>query len=161
FGFYPRQTQAWILIGPSFQANLDRMPVGIFARLKPGASLPQVQAELRGLYRALHPGGEERDFEPVVYDLHGEFTFLAGRNLKTTLILVFAAVLLVLLIACLNVANLLLARISERQREFAVRAALGSGESRLVRQVLTEGLLLSGLGTALGIALAVGIVRYF
>lgn len=161
FGFYPTQTQAWVLLGPEFQQDQSRMLVGIFARLKPGVTLAQAQTELRSLYRAIHPTGETRDFEPVVYELHGEFTFLAGRTLRITLVLVFAAVLFVLLIACLNVANLLLARLSERRREFAVRAALGSGQSRLVRQVLTEGLLLSGFGAALGVAFAWSAVRYF
>ena len=161
FGFYPGPTQAWILLGPAFQADIDHLLVGIFARLKPGVTLAQVEAELRGLYRGIHPNGESRDFQPIVYGLHGEFTFLASRTLRITLLLVFAAVLLVLLIACLNVANLLLARVSERTRELAVRAALGSGQSRLVRQVLTEGLLLSGLGTALGVAIAAGAVDYF
>jgi putative ABC transport system permease protein len=161
FSFYPTQTQAWVLLGPDYQPDQDKMLVGIFARLKPGVTLAQAQAEVRSLFRAIHHSAETRDFEPVVYDLHGEFTFLAGRTLRTTLVLLFASVLLVLLIACLNVANLLLATLSERRREFAVRAALGSGQGRLVRQVLTEGLLLSGLGAALGIAFAYAAVRYF
>lgn len=135
--------------------------MGIFARLKPGVTLAQVQAELRGLYRAIHADQETRDFEPVVYDLHGEFTFLAGRTLRVTLLLLFGAVLLVLLIACVNVANLLLARLADRRRELAVRAALGSGQGRLVRQVLTEGLILSGCGAVLGVAFAWAAVRYF
>jgi len=161
FSFYPAQTQAWILLGPDFQPDQDKMLAGIFVRLKPGVTLAQAQAELRGLFRAIHPDRETSDLEPVVLDLHGEFTFLAGRTLRTTLIIVFAAVLLELLIACLNVANLLLARLSERLRELAVRAALVSGRSRLLRQLLTEGLLLSSLGSALGIAIAYASVRYF
>jgi putative ABC transport system permease protein len=161
FAFYPRQTQAWVLLGPDFQKDQGRMFVGIFARLKPGVTLAQAETELRSLFRAVHSDSRTRDFQPVVYDLHGEFTFLAGRTLRTTLILVFAAVLLVLLIACLNVANLLLARLSERRRELAVRAALGSGQGRLIRQVLAEGLILSCVGTLLGIAMAWAAVRYF
>jgi len=86
FGFYPTQTQAWILLGPNFEARQDQMLVGIFARLKPGVTLARAETELRSLYRAIHPEGETRDFEPVVYDLHGEFTFLAGRTLRTTLV---------------------------------------------------------------------------
>ena len=161
FSFYPAQTQAWVLLGPDYQADQGKLLVGIFARLKPGVTLAQAEAELRSLYRALHPDIATRDFEPVVYDLHGEFTFLAGRTLHTTLILVFSAVLLVLLIACLNVANLLLGRLSERRRELAVRAALGSARSRLIRQVLTEGLLLSGCGAVLGVAIAYAALEYF
>ncbi len=161
FAFYPRQTQAWMLLGPDYQPNQARMPVGIFARLKPGVSVAQAQSELRSLYRAIHTGPAARDFEPVVYGLQGEFTFLAGRTLRTTLVVVFLSVLLVLLIACLNVANLLLARVSERQRELAVRAALGSGAGRLVRQLLTEGLTLSAFGAAGGLAIAYAGIRYF
>jgi putative ABC transport system permease protein len=161
FSFYPRQAQAWVLLGPDYQPGQDHMLVGIFARLKPGVTLAQAQTELRSLYRAIHPDRQSQDFQPVVYDLHGEFTFLAGRTLRTTLILVFGAVLLLLLIACLNVANLLLAGLSDRRRELAVRAALGSGRGRLIRQVLAEGLMLSICGAALGIAFAAAAMRYF
>jgi putative ABC transport system permease protein len=161
FSFYPTQTQMWVLLGPGYQPKQDQMLVGIFARLKPGITLSQAQSELRILFRTIHTEGEARDFEPVVFDLRGEFTFLAGRTLRATLILAFGAVLLVLLISCLNVANLLLAQLSERRRELAVRAALGSGRSRLIRQVLTEGLLLSIFGTILGVAIAYAALSYF
>ena len=161
FSFYPPVTDAWMLIGPGLQADRDAMLVGIFARLKPGVTAAQAQSELRRLYRPIHPAGETRDFEPVVYDLHGEFTFLAGRTLRTTLMVLFGAVLLVLAIACMNVASLLLARLSERRRELAVRAALGSGQGRLMRQVLIESLVLSGFGSAVGVAIAWAGVRYF
>lgn len=161
FSFYPPETNLWVLLGPDFQPPREKMTVGIFARLKPGVTREQAQAEIVALSRAAHPSGFWHDFEPRVYDLHGEFTFLASRTLRLTLIVAFCAVLLVLAIAALNVANLLLARLAERQRELAVRAALGSGRARLVRQVLTESLLLALIGTLGGIAIAIGAVRYF
>jgi putative ABC transport system permease protein len=161
FGFFPRAADAWLLLGPSFVPQRERLDVGIFARLKPGVTREQAQAEVAELHREANPTGFAREIEPTVYDLHGEFTFLASRTLRTTLMVVFAAVSLVLFIACLNVANLLLARLADRQRELAVRAALGSGQGRLARQVLTEALLLSLLGTVLGLGLAYAAIRYF
>ncbi|MBI2687296.1 MAG: ABC transporter permease [Acidobacteria bacterium] len=161
FGFYPRQTQAWILLGPNFTPGQNDMLVGIFGRLRPGVTTAQAEAELIGIYRALHKEIETRDFQPIVRDLHSEFTTLAGPNLRSTLLLVFASVLLVLLIACLNVANLLLARLSGRQRELAVRATLGASQFRLGAQVLGEGFLLAAWGTALGIGLAAAAIRIF
>jgi putative ABC transport system permease protein len=161
FSFYPGAAQLWTLLGPDFEPPRAQATAGIFARLKPGITRAQAQAEIAALHRAAHPSGFWHDFEPAVYDLHGEFTFLASRTLRITLIVTFAAVLLVLLIAALNVASLLVARLAERQRELAVRAALGSGHGRLVRQVLTESLLLSAIGAAGGIGLACAALRYF
>jgi predicted permease len=161
FHFYPPVAQLWILLGPDFEPKREQSTVGVFARLKPGVTREQAQAEITALHRAIHKDAFWRNFEPAVYDLHGEFTFLASRTLRVTLWVLFASVLLVLLIACLNVASLLLARLSERRRELTVRAALGSGQARLARQVLTESLLLSISGTSAGVLFAYGVIRYF
>jgi putative ABC transport system permease protein len=155
FAFYPPATNLWRLSGtrPTI--------VGIFGRLKPGVTRQQAQAELESIHRGIHAADEQRDFSPGVYDMQGEFTFLAGRNLRTTLWILLGAVALVLMIACVNVANLLLGRALLRGREFAIRAALGGGRARLFRQLITECLLLAALGGALGILVAAGAIVYF
>ena len=167
FDFYPRQTDLWTLITP--QTDYEKHPiesvVGVFGRLKPGVSLATAQSELATLHRRViaeaPPGHWIAQFTPVVNHLQEEFTWLSGRNLRSALVVLLGAVLLVLLIACVNVASLLLGRASERQKELAVRAALGSSRSRLVRQLLTESILLSALGAILGAFLAIAAVRYF
>ena len=162
FTFYPAVAQAWILLVPDFSPPPEKIPLGIFARLRPGVTIAQAQAEVSALHAALNRGdGQERDMAPLVADLHGEFTFLAESRLRATLWILLAAVGFVLLIVCLNVANLLLGQAFGRQREFAVRAALGSGRARLARQLLTEGLLLATSGGAGGIAVAFAAIRYF
>jgi predicted permease len=160
FAFYPAATQLWTLITPD-RPDLDKLLVVIFGRLKPGISPAQAQAELSAIHAAAHVGDVQRDFGPAVNYLREELTWLAGRNLRATLWILLGAVALVLLIACVNVANLLLGRLLARGRELAVRAALGGGRLRLFRQLLIEGLLLAILGGAGGVWMAFGAIRYF
>jgi putative ABC transport system permease protein len=168
FEFYPRQAQLWTLITP--QSAFERGPweesIGVFGRLKPDVSAASAQAELRVLHQQIVRDAplESKSwgqFEPMVSELQSEFTWLAGRNLRTGLVVLFGAVVCVLLIACVNVASLQLARASQRERELAVRAALGSGRSRLIRQMMTETMTLALLGAALGTAIAIAVVSWF
>jgi predicted permease len=164
FSFYPDATSMWRLETPTGEIarNPERRGIGTFARLKPGITIAVAQEELRRLHRQFNEHNRHgAETEPAVYPLQDEFTWLTGRNLRLTLLVLFCAVNFVLLIACVNVANLLLGSFIARQREFAIRAALGSGRSRLLRQLLTESLLLSGSAAVLGTALAAGAIRYF
>jgi putative ABC transport system permease protein len=167
FSFYPLQTDAWLLITPASEYGKrpwDTM-TGVFGRLKPGTSRAAAQAELDAIEKRILP--ESPDMQamgvamPDVLDLQSNFTWLTGRNLRTALWALLGAVALVLLMACVNVANLQLGRSLERSREMAVRAALGSGRRRLVRQMLTESFLLSLCGTIAGIGLALALLKWF
>jgi predicted lysophospholipase L1 biosynthesis ABC-type transport system permease subunit len=161
FEFYTRGTELWALFNPDdLWARDVRYGFG-FARLKPNATVAQAQAELAALHKHIALTDPHRDFTPVVNNLQDDFMFMAASNLRTTLKLLLLAVVLVLLIACLNVANLLVARSAARAGEFAIRAALGCGRARFVRQLLIEGMLLAAMGGAAGVAIAIALVRYF
>jgi predicted permease len=128
-------------------------PFGVIARLKPGAGISQSQAELATLANqaALEFPATNQNFGVIVNRIEDS----SAAKMRRALLLLFAAVGLVLLIASANVVNLLLSRSATRQKEIALRAAMGASQSRLVRQLLTESLLLSFVGGALGLFLAV------
>jgi putative ABC transport system permease protein len=128
------------------QGNLNLALIG---RLKSGVSPDQAQTELRTLQQNLPLGKVE--YTVNVVPLHQQ---MVGKIRKLLLVLL-ATVALVLLIACANIANLLLARATSREKEIAIRSALGAGRLRLIRQLLTEALVLSLAGGALGFLLAV------
>jgi putative ABC transport system permease protein len=127
--------------------------LNVFGRLKPGATVAQADQDLRAIAVNLakqYPNTNTRHDSARV---ETEIAALIGDT-QTALLVVLGAVALVLLIACGNIANLLLARMRERQREIAVRSALGAGRKRIVRQLLAESLVLSAVGGLAGCGLA-------
>ncbi len=133
----------------------DMRMMDVFARLKPGVTLEQARADMAGIAGHLaveYPKSfpENLGFTADASPLQQELTHSA----RPTLLILLAAAVFVLLIACANVANLTLARMARRERELSVRTALGAGRSRLLRQLLTESAMLAFAGGGLGLLLA-------
>jgi putative ABC transport system permease protein len=154
FESIPGRAQIWTPIALTTEALSRRGPGGhvALARLKTGVPLGQARAEMTAIAERLAQAypASNKGIGAAVYPLHEEVT---GRS-RQTLWTLLAAVGFVLLIACANVASLLLARGVERSREIAVRAAIGAGHWRIVRQLLIETALLALLGGACGFLLA-------
>jgi len=136
----------WTFSGAELAARHDRGG-SIYARLRSGVTVARAQSELDAFAHGIATQfpDTEKDWHPRI----GPTKLGSNDQYRTGLLTLLAAVGFVLLIACLNVANLLLARAAARKREIAVRIALGAGRARIIRQLLTESLLLAALGAAL------------
>ena len=134
--------------------------LALIGRLKPGVSLAQAQAEADLLAPRLHFNLKyPKSSGFYTARLTGLKEYVSGK-LRRSLIVLWCAVGLILLIVCVNLSNLLLARSAARSKEFAMRGALGAGRGRLIRQLLTESLVLSGIGSMLGLGLAFLVTSY-
>ncbi len=154
---WPEQAELWAPLGfapkpPDWTMRRDNHVFSAIARLREGVSLAHAQAVLS--VRAERIAREEKNRAGTGWKLHPLRRYIVGRQLETVLVLLFAAVTLVLAIACANVANLLLARGASRGSEIAVRMAIGARPGRLIRQFLTESALLAAAGSVVGLAVA-------
>src|SRR5262245_17431942 len=142
---------------PRFVGAREGRMMKLFGRLKPGVSSEQAQADLAGIARQLkreYPEAypAERGYEVISTKLKDDVT----RRARPMLWLLMGAATFVFLIACANVANLMMSRLVRRERELLLRSALGASSSRLFRQLVTENLIVAGLAAGLGVLLASG-----
>ena len=146
----PASFPAWM------RTNFSWHNAQVVARLKPGVTLERAKESMAALSLQMTEKDSRGPHRAIVTPLREELT---GKT-QTALVVLLCASAALLLIACVNLANLLMSRATARGREVAVRAALGAGRGRLVAQFLTESLVLAGLGAAAGLALAVPAMRF-
>src|ERR1044072_8724445 len=155
---YPDDSEAWTAF-PLNDPNQrrDNRFLNVVTRLKPGVSLAQAQTEMDTISQRLaqNYGETNSGWAAQLVELRESLV----EDFRTALLILLGAVAFVLLIACANVANLMLARAVYRQKEIAVRTALGASRRRVVRQLLTESMLLSVVSGVIGFALSLGLIR--
>ena len=158
---FPSGTDLWTPLtpAPEFEKR-DNRALQVFAMLKPGVDAARAEAEMNAIARrlALQYPATNKDLHVVVESFHQHYN---GGNIRMVFLLMLAAVGFVLLIACANVANMMLSRSISRQREISIRAALGASRWHVVRQILIESVLLSVLGGLLGLGFAAAGVHWF
>jgi len=158
---FPNNEDLWTPLSPTAELeNRSQRALSLFGILKRGTTIGQARAELDGIAHRLvaqYPDAN-KDLGILVETFHERYN---GGPIQRIFLLMLAAVAFVLLIACANIANMMLSRALGRQREMSIRAAMGASRWQITRQLLIESLFLSALGGVLGLALSAGGVRWF
>ncbi len=161
FGYPTRESDVWVPIVPLFGSDLVTNRAWhhlyVIARIRDGVTIGQATAEVNGIQQRLYAAnpGELLAKGATALPLRD----ITTRQSRTSLLVLLGAVGCLLLIACVNISNLLLARGSQRSREFSIRTSLGASPSRLMQQLLTESLLLALIGAIAGLVLAYGLTN--
>ncbi len=159
FAFLDHDYEYWVpaRFDAAFRANRDQYFLAGLARLKPGVSREQAAVQLNTVMDAIRRDWPQYTQNAVAAVVPAKDVLLDG--VERRLVVLMGAAIFVLLVACANLGNLLLARASTRRREMALRHALGAGHGRLVRQMLVESVLLATLGGLLGLAVGAALLR--